>query len=410
VDNEARIVWLPDQLLQPDQPLQPGQSLQPFGLAPGKKWHFFICHHQGSGGDQARILCTDLEKRGFRVWYDNRRAADHRNLEGMKRGVRESEVFLIFLSGRKETSGQPDLNGEYEGPFTRWFCQEEMTAAHEAGLRCVGVKEDDERFGKPDFALEKSRSSSGKDGGPIHERAAMNARILDEICFIDFRRQQHEMKGMIDEVVRQRTCAPVLCYTEVKGSHTSDPEPEPEPEPELAPERKRRRAGLSAALIGLAVLLLVIAMVVRSEETPPSRREVVITNGTAPPCADDEYLLDHLCHTCEDCVPGQMCSVHGALPGCHDCPVGRYDDDFNEMTKCIDCLSGETSAPQSTGCEEADDVWDNLVGRLSGLLEVVATILGLVATLRELGARNCCSRADGGRYEEIDRGAVGCGV
>ena len=50
VDNEARIVWLPDQLLQP------GQSLQPFGLAPGKKWHFFICHHQGSGGDQARIL------------------------------------------------------------------------------------------------------------------------------------------------------------------------------------------------------------------------------------------------------------------------------------------------------------------------------------------------------------------
>ena len=183
-----------------------------------------------------------MEKRGFRVWYDNRRAADHRNLEGMKRGVRESEVFLIFLSGRKETSGQPDLNGEYEGPFTRWFCQEEMTAAHEAGLRCVGVKEDDERFGKPDFALEKSRSSSGKDGGPIHERAAMNARILDEICFIDFRRQQHEMKGMIDEVVRQRTCAPVLGYTE-EGVPPQDFEPEPEPEPEVegSPRPKPKR-------------------------------------------------------------------------------------------------------------------------------------------------------------------------
>ena len=48
--------------------------------------------------------------------------------------------------------------------------------------------------------------------------------------------------------------------------------------PELEPERKRRRVGMSAALIGLALVLLVIAMVVRSEETPPSRREVVITN------------------------------------------------------------------------------------------------------------------------------------
>ena len=179
-----------------------------------------------------------MEKRGFRVWYDNRRAADHRNLEGMKRGVHESEVFLIFLSGRKETDRQPDLNGRYEGPFTRWFCQEEMVTAHEAGLRCVGVKEEEERFGKPDFALEKSRSlAGGKDGGPIHERAAMNARLLDEVCFIPFRRQQHEMKGMVDEVARLRTCARVLCYTE-EGvpPQTPEPELEPEPEPELEPE------------------------------------------------------------------------------------------------------------------------------------------------------------------------------
>jgi hypothetical protein len=144
----------------------------------------------------------------------------------MKRGVRESEVFLVFLSGRKETDGQADLHGLYEGPFTRWFCQEEMTTAHEVGLRCVGVKEEDERYGKPDFALEKSRSlTGGKDGKPIHKRAAQNATILDEICFINFRRQQHELKGMIDEVVRQRTCAPVLSYTE----EGVPPLPEPKP-------------------------------------------------------------------------------------------------------------------------------------------------------------------------------------
>ena len=137
----------------------------------------------------------------------------------------------------------------------------------------------------------------------------------------------------------------------------------------------------------------------------------MITNGTAPPCSASEYLLDGVCHTCDDCVPGQMCSVHSALPGCHDCPVGMHDDDFNAMTKCIDCPPGETSAPQSTGCEEMDDVWDTLVGRFSGVLGVVATILGLVATLRELGARDYCGRADGGNYEEIGRDdARGCGV
>jgi hypothetical protein len=241
-DNAARTVWLPDRPDRPDRPDHqdyPGQEVQevrPFGLAPGKKWHFFICHHQGSGGDQARILCYELEKRGFRVWYDNRRAADHRNLEGMKRGVHESEVFLIFLSGRKETDRQPDLNGLYEGPFTRWFCQEEMVTAHEAGLRCVGVKEEEERFGKPDFALEKSRSlAGGKDGGPIHERAAMNARLLDEVCYIPFRRQQHEMKGMVDEVARLRTCAREIGYTE-----EGVPPQTPEPELELGRQREKQ--------------------------------------------------------------------------------------------------------------------------------------------------------------------------
>ena len=72
---------------------------QPYPLSEGKEFHFFICHHQGSGGDQSMNLCTRLQQLGCRVWYDNGQSAEHRNLTGMKRGVRLSECLLIFLSG-----------------------------------------------------------------------------------------------------------------------------------------------------------------------------------------------------------------------------------------------------------------------------------------------------------------------
>ena len=81
-----------------------------------------------------------------------------------------------------------------------------------------------------------------------------------------------------------------------------------------------------------------------------------------------------------------------------------HDDDFNAMTKCVDCPSGETSTPQSTGCEEPDDFWDKLLERLTGALGVVAAILAAASTLREFGARDYCGRDDCGKYKEIDRG------
>jgi hypothetical protein len=98
-------------------------------LAPGRRYHFFICHHQGSGGNQAQILCLQLRAVGCKVWYDNDQEAGQRNLQGMRRGVRESACLLIFLSGRCETDGEPDRGGLYEGPFTRWSCHAEMAAA-----------------------------------------------------------------------------------------------------------------------------------------------------------------------------------------------------------------------------------------------------------------------------------------
>ena len=176
-----------------------------FQLSLGKRQHFFICHHQASGGDQAMSLCLRLENEGYKVWYDNAVQGTERNLRGMKRGVRESECLLIFLSGRREKDAQPDPLGEYEGPFTRWFCHEEMATAREHGLQCVGVMETDERHGKPEFALEKSRArTGGRGGGPVHTRhVEENLRLLDELCFIPYRRQEHEIGAMLAEIIRQ---------------------------------------------------------------------------------------------------------------------------------------------------------------------------------------------------------------
>eukprot|EP01051_Picozoa_sp_SAG22_P013302 SAG22_NODE_1472_length_4342_cov_3.211171_4_plen_455_part_00 len=206
-------------------------------LPPGKRYHFFLCHHQSSGGDQCSMLCHGLKQLGFQVWYDNDQQAIHRNLQGMQDGVKASMCLLIFLSGRMETEGRADLNGQYEGPFTRYFCHVEMAAAHEAQLRCVGVMESEERHGQPDFLLEKSRALSGKDGGQIHPEAHLNVALLDTVCFIPFRRQAHDTKAMLIEIARQVQTADFLPSRE---RSLSGPEPalEPEPQPELEPGPK----------------------------------------------------------------------------------------------------------------------------------------------------------------------------
>ena len=225
-------------------------------LATGKKWHFFICHHQGSGGDQAHLLCEWLENEGFRVWHDNSLDAEHRNLEGMKKGVRESECLLIFLSGRfesqNETTGKPvpDSAGKYEGTFTRWYCHEEMNTAHGANVKVVGVEELDEGQGSPNRDLEKSRARSKKDGGPVSPHVEQNLKLLDEVWFIPFRRQLHEKLAMLAEIKKQAAAAKRAeeitrqVAAPAAAPAAAEPEPEPEPEPELEPEPEPRGAPL----------------------------------------------------------------------------------------------------------------------------------------------------------------------
>ena len=74
-----------------------------------------------------------------------------------------------------------------------------MAQAHWAGLRCVGVKETDERHCRPDFAAERQRAQMIDEPYVGHR----GMRLLDEVCLIPFRRELHEIDGMVEEIVRQ---------------------------------------------------------------------------------------------------------------------------------------------------------------------------------------------------------------
>jgi hypothetical protein len=96
-----------------------------------------------------------------------------------------------------------------------------MGTAREQGLRFVGVMETDERHCKPDVALEKSRArTGGRNGGPdqvepctVHDQVEENLRLMDGICFIPLRRQEHEVGPMLKEIIRQASCGTDLRRT-----------------------------------------------------------------------------------------------------------------------------------------------------------------------------------------------------
>eukprot|EP01043_Picozoa_sp_COSAG02_P099014 COSAG02_NODE_35139_length_473_cov_0.820856_1_plen_121_part_00 len=112
--------------------------------------------------------------------------------------------------------------------------------AREQELRFVGVMETDERHCKPDFALEKSRAcTGGTDGGPVHDKhVEANLRLMDEVCFIPFRRQKHEVGSMLKEIIRQAALPGgglgQVIHEAVPPVSRAPPELEPEPEPEPA--------------------------------------------------------------------------------------------------------------------------------------------------------------------------------
>ena len=61
---------------------------------------------------QANAIYLELERMGFKVWYDNR--ADDLTKEGMLKGIEQAAAFILFLSS--------DV-------LTRPYCQMEIRQA-----------------------------------------------------------------------------------------------------------------------------------------------------------------------------------------------------------------------------------------------------------------------------------------
>ena len=101
----------------------------------------------------------------------------------------------------------PDSSGVYEGPFTRWYCHQEMAAAWSERLPVIGVMEVEDRYNKVDFAEERRRArTGGANGGPISEHAENILALLEgdrNVVFINFRRPQHEWDAMLAEICSQ---------------------------------------------------------------------------------------------------------------------------------------------------------------------------------------------------------------
>ena len=63
-------------------------------------WKVFLSHHQKYGGDQAQNLHNSFKQAGITAWYD--KYMDDKSEEAMEEGVKNSEFFVLLLTGVPE--------------------------------------------------------------------------------------------------------------------------------------------------------------------------------------------------------------------------------------------------------------------------------------------------------------------
>ena len=80
------------------KPTKPKQKFQTLTKLPvlNMRYHFFVSHMQVEAAGDVGTLCHTLKKLGVNCWRDM--DAEDLTEEGMKAGVRDSEVFLMFLT------------------------------------------------------------------------------------------------------------------------------------------------------------------------------------------------------------------------------------------------------------------------------------------------------------------------
>ena len=93
-----------------------------------------MSHAQADASGTVGTLFLEYEKLGLHNWIDMKQAL--LTLEGMRQGVRDSQVFLLVLT---------------EHVLGSWFCQQELRCAVTLGKSIQLVVESDDRFNPFDF-------------------------------------------------------------------------------------------------------------------------------------------------------------------------------------------------------------------------------------------------------------------
>ena len=105
----------------------------PLATVPARK-HLFLSHFQKEGAGTAHALFHALRQVGAHAWLDM--FEDDLTAPGMKRGVEESDVFVLILT---------------TNVLTREFCRLEIGWALAARKPILVVREDDARFAAFDY-------------------------------------------------------------------------------------------------------------------------------------------------------------------------------------------------------------------------------------------------------------------
>ena len=159
------------------------------------QYHAFLSHAQADASGTVATLFHEYKQRGLHCWLDMRQ--DKLTLDGMRQGVRDSQVFLLVLSERVLSS---------------WFCQQEMLTAILEEKKIQLVIEEEPRFHPFDRAeWEQARvaqgsamrrlSSSASGVGLPHEICTMVDANLPRA--LTFRRRDFELHAMMHELCRR---------------------------------------------------------------------------------------------------------------------------------------------------------------------------------------------------------------
>ena len=125
--------------------------LEPAAAAPAARrmrYHAFMSHAQADASGTVGTLFFAYEALGLHNWIDMRQAK--LTLEGMRQGVRDSDVFLLTLS---------------EHVLQSWFCRQEMLCAIAERKPVQLLVEEDARFHPFDIAAWREFNAALERGG-----------------------------------------------------------------------------------------------------------------------------------------------------------------------------------------------------------------------------------------------------